>query len=124
MNEESLWPAVHRMEAAANKAANAASSMEDAARRIAHLLEDGYGGNGLRLIELLATKSRWAGWGFVAFLAINAGWLAFSYSNAHWFMFAQQIGFTLSSLIGIWVWIVEPWLSSIFDIDLGGGVAS
>ena len=53
--DEQLWKAVHRMEAAADKASQAAQTMEYAAQRIALLLEDGYGGNGLRLIELLST---------------------------------------------------------------------
>jgi hypothetical protein len=47
------WKAVHRMEEAASRASQAAASMEAAAQRIAFLLEDGYGGNGLKLIELL-----------------------------------------------------------------------
>lgn len=41
------------MEDAAQRSSNAAQQCEDAATRIAHLLEDGYGGNGLRLIEEL-----------------------------------------------------------------------
>lgn len=64
---------------------------------------------------LLATKGRWAGWGFVAFLFSNAGWLAFSYSYAHWAMFTQQIGFTASSLLGIWVWLIRPELRKTFN---------
>lgn len=65
---------------------------------------------------LLATKGRFAGWGFVAFLGSNAGWLAFSYSHEHWFMFAQQVGFTVSSLLGIWVWVVGPWLTELVEL--------
>lgn len=53
MNEESMWKAVHRMDAAADTSSRAANQMEEASRRIAHLLEDGYGGNGIRLIEAL-----------------------------------------------------------------------
>lgn len=53
MTDDSMWKAVHRVEAAADSVSRAADKMEEAARRIAHLLEDGYGGNGLRLIELL-----------------------------------------------------------------------
>ena len=53
VNDETMWRAVHRMDAAADAASRAADRMEEAARRIAHLLEDGYGGNGLRLIEAL-----------------------------------------------------------------------
>lgn len=52
MNDQ-IWKAVHRMESAANTVSRAADRMEEAAQRIAHLLEDGYGGNGLRLIEAL-----------------------------------------------------------------------
>lgn len=51
--DEQIWKAVHRMEAAAEKASQSAQMMENAAQRIAFLLEDGYGGNGVRLIELL-----------------------------------------------------------------------
>lgn len=53
MSNEISWPMVHRMEEAASKMSNAADRMESAAQRIACLLEDGYGGNGIRLIELL-----------------------------------------------------------------------
>jgi hypothetical protein len=53
LTDETLWRATHRMEAAASQMERAADRMEQAAQRIAHLLEDGYGGNGLRLIELL-----------------------------------------------------------------------
>lgn len=64
---------------------------------------------------VLATKGRWAGWGFVAFLVSNAGWLMFSYAHGHWFMFAQQVGFTISSLIGVWVWIIRPAIERRYD---------
>ena len=63
---------------------------------------------GLSGTLLLATKSQWAGWGFVAFLGSNAGWLAFAWHQGHQFMFIQQVGFTLSSFIGIWKWLIEP----------------
>ena len=53
MSNESLWAAVHRMEAAADRLSRAAEQADVAVQRLAHLLEDGYGGNGLRLIELL-----------------------------------------------------------------------
>ncbi|WOI45882.1 nicotinamide mononucleotide transporter [Acidovorax sp. BLS4] len=57
---------------------------------------------------LLATRGRWAGWGFAIYLASNAAWLLFAYDLAHWGLFVQQIGFTITSLIGIWTWIVRP----------------
>ncbi len=59
---------------------------------------------------LLATKADMAGWGFVAFLASNIGWLAFSWIRGHWFMFAQQVAFLLTSLLGIWTWLLAPLL--------------
>jgi len=54
---EVSWAMVHRMEDAADKMSQSADRMESAAQRIAALLEDGYGGNGLRLIELLETTN-------------------------------------------------------------------
>lgn len=53
MNDESMWKAAHRMSEAADIAQRASNTIEEASRRIAFLMEDGYGGNGLRLIELL-----------------------------------------------------------------------
>ena len=64
---------------------------------------------------LLATNGRFAGWGFIAFLGSNAGWLIFSYTHAHWFMFSQQVAFSISSLIGAWIWIAKPALDKHFD---------
>jgi hypothetical protein len=63
---------------------------------------------GLAGTTLLALHGQHAGWGFAAFLASNAGWLAFAWTRRHWFMFAQQVGFTLSSLLGIWTWLLQP----------------
>lgn len=57
---------------------------------------------------LLATKGRWAAWGWVAYLISNIGWLAFSYGHGYHYMLAQQIGFTVVSLVGIWVWLICP----------------
>ena len=71
---------------------------------------------GLMGTLLLATKGKWAGWGFVAFLASNAGWLAFAYAHGHWAMLVQQLGFTVSSLVGIWVWLLAPLLDSALDM--------
>ena len=53
IDESSLWRIVHRMEEAAILNGRHAEQMEQAAQRIAYLLEPGYGGNGLKLIELL-----------------------------------------------------------------------
>ena len=70
---------------------------------------------GLSGTLLLALKSRWAGWGFVAFLGSNAGWLAFAWHQGHQFMFIQQVGFTLSSFIGIWKWLIEPAIQARYE---------
>jgi hypothetical protein len=73
----------------------------------------------LKLIELLAAaagitgtlilaeRPTWAGYGFVAYLASNAGWLLFSWRHGHWPLFWQQIAFTLASLWGIWRQILQ-----------------
>ena len=61
---------------------------------------------------LLAGRSRLAGWGFVAYLASNAGWLVFAWDMALHGLFAQQLVFTLCSLYGVWTWLVRPALAS------------
>jgi hypothetical protein len=72
------------------------------------LLEISASASGLAGATLLALNGRRAGWGFAAFLASNIGWLAFAAAGGHWFMFAQQVGFTITSLIGIWRWLIVP----------------
>lgn len=61
---------------------------------------------------LLALNGPRAGWGFVAYLASNAGWIAFAWIHSHWGLLAQQIAFTASSLLGVWVWLVRPCLAT------------
>lgn len=63
---------------------------------------------GLLGTALLACKSRWAGWGFVAYLVSNVGWLWFATQHGHWGLFWQQVGFTFFSLVGIRQWLLVP----------------
>lgn len=61
---------------------------------------------------LLATKSRFAGWAFLLWLFSNAGWMAFGVLGGHWFLVAQNAVFSVTSCIGVWVWLLRPrWLS-------------
>lgn len=62
---------------------------------------------------LLALRGPRAGWGFVAYLVSNAGWIGFAWIHGHWGMLAQQLAFTVSSLVGVWVWLVKPMLDSL-----------
>jgi hypothetical protein len=74
--------------------------------------------HGIRLIEivaastglagaaLLAFNGNHAGWGWVAYLASNAGWIAFAALRGHRFLLAQQVGFTATSILGIAKWLL------------------
>lgn len=53
INTEEMSRAASRMESAAQDAYRAADRIEEATRKLQVLLEDGYGGNACRLIELL-----------------------------------------------------------------------
>lgn len=64
---------------------------------------------------LVACNGRFAGWGFVAFFASNVGWLYFSFTDGHLWMFGQQIAFTATSLTGIYVWLVRDRLNACID---------
>lgn len=50
------------------------------------------------------------GLGFGAFLVSNVAWLAFSAGHRHWRMFAQQVVFLVTSLVGLWNWWLGPLL--------------
>lgn len=56
---------------------------------------------------LLATKGRRAGWGFVAFLVSNMGWILFALHHGHTKLLAQHLIFAMSSVVGIWFWLLE-----------------
>lgn len=55
---------------------------------------------------LIALKTRYSGWGFVLFLASNMAWLAFGLLTQTYGMVAMQVGFTVTSLIGIRCWLM------------------
>jgi nicotinamide riboside transporter PnuC len=60
---------------------------------------------GLAGAFLLAFHGKHAGWGWWAFLASNVSWIVFACTRRLWFLLLQQVGFTASSLVGIWNWI-------------------
>lgn len=64
--------------------------------------------SGLLGAFLLARKGKHAGWGWVAFLASNAAWLYFAWRRDHPGLALQQIGFTCTSLLGLWTWLIAP----------------
>lgn len=57
---------------------------------------------------LLATRGHWAGLGWIAFLASNALWIYFARRQGHHGLLVQQLGFTLTTLTGIYVWLIKP----------------
>ncbi|OYZ03462.1 MAG: hypothetical protein B7Y42_00345 [Polaromonas sp. 28-63-22] len=64
---------------------------------------------------VLACKGRHAQWGWVLFALSNIGWLAFGYGYGHWFFFIQQIGYSITSAIGIWKWLIEPAINRRYE---------
>lgn len=56
MSDEQMWKAARAMREAAERAERAADRVEEAVQRLAHMLEPGYGGSALRLIELLEAQ--------------------------------------------------------------------
>ena len=61
---------------------------------------------GLLGAALLASNTSWSPWGWVLFLASNAGWIAFACLQGFRWLLAMQIGFTATSLLGIWRWLL------------------
>lgn len=57
---------------------------------------------------VLSLKGDRAAWGWPLFAMSNVGWLVFSFGHSHWFMLLQQIGFSITSAIGIWRWLIVP----------------
>lgn len=63
-----------------------------------------WAGTSLGLIGavLLATHTRWSRYGWLAFLAANVAIAVFALGIGRHGLFVQQIGFSATSLLGIW----------------------
>ncbi|WCM88530.1 hypothetical protein [Acidovorax sp. NCPPB 3576] len=59
---------------------------------------------------MLLASAYHPGLGFGAFLLSNLGWLVWSSGHRHWRMFAQQVVFLVTSLVGLWNWWLGPLL--------------
>ena len=55
---------------------------------------------------LLALHATFSGWGFVVYLISNASWTAFAILSRTWGIFVMQVGFTATSLVGVWRWMI------------------
>ena len=56
---------------------------------------------------LLCVNRSFSGWGFVAYLASNLAWIGFALHVQAWHILVQQVGFTATSLIGIYCWLLK-----------------
>lgn len=64
---------------------------------------------------VLALRGKHAGWGWVLFAFSNAGWISFGNGHKHWFFVAQMVGFSVTSAIGIWQYLLAPAIDRVFD---------
>lgn len=55
---------------------------------------------------LLATNSRFSGYGFLAFLGSNAMWITYGLMVAAPALIVMQAAFTLTSLLGVYRWLL------------------
>ena len=55
---------------------------------------------------LLATNSRFSGYGFIAFLCSNAMWITYGVMAAAPALIVMQAAFTLTSLLGVYRWLL------------------
>jgi hypothetical protein len=81
-------------------------TVDNARRRAQTLVEWSGSLTGLIGAALLATNSDVSGLGFVAFLLSNACWLAFALYTRAFGLLVMQIGFTVTSVLGIWRWLI------------------
>lgn len=88
-----------------------------------HLVELLAASFGIMGTIMLAMNNQRSGWGFVAFLASNAGWIVFAQAQGHWGLLLQQVCFTATSLLGIWIWLLRPVMRNAQRVidDLGQG---
>jgi len=59
---------------------------------------------GLSGALLLSLNVEYSGYGFIFFLISNVAWIIFSISNRTYSLLVQQVGFTATSIIGVFRW--------------------
>lgn len=64
---------------------------------------------------LLSGADQRASRGFVLFLAANVVWILYAWLTSQSGLLVQQLALTYTSLRGIWLGLVEPWLDWLFD---------
>jgi len=55
---------------------------------------------------LLALNTALSGFGWVAFIGSNAAWIAYGCRTRTWSLVTMQVGFTATSMLGIWRWLI------------------
>lgn len=70
---------------------------------------------------LLATKTKASGYGFALFLVSNGFWIAFGIVTQAPGLVVMQVGFMLTSSLGVWQWIVKPRLKTQHERTLPRG---
>jgi len=57
---------------------------------------------------LLATNSRYSQWGWIILIVSNIIWIIYGVLTHANGLIIQQIGFIITSMIGIWRWMIIP----------------
>jgi uncharacterized protein with PQ loop repeat len=60
---------------------------------------------------LLALNVEISGYGFIAFLTSNVCWLVYGIRTRAWGLVTMQVGFTVTSITGIYNWFLKPLLA-------------
>ena len=74
---------------------------------------------GLLGSALLALNNRYSGYGFPVFLVSNGFWIVFGFLTGAMGMVVMQIGFTATSLIGAWNWLIKARRNEPLAASLG-----
>ena len=66
--------------------------------------------NGMAGAWLIALRFKYSRWGWIAYLISNICWVAFAADIHRNWLLIQMIGFTFSSVVGVWnYWIVASY---------------
>lgn len=60
---------------------------------------------------LLAIKNPLTPWAWLLWMFSNGFWLAYAVCTRQWGLFIQNAVFSVSSGIGLWTWLIKPYLS-------------
>ncbi len=77
------------------------------------LIEMAGSGFGIFGALLIASNTQFSKYGWIGFALSSVLLTGYTYAIQSWGLFALQVCFCLTNAMGLWRWLISPWLHSL-----------